>query len=94
MASSSAGHLPSVRNIIRTATLVKLCCWQHNWTPGGEIVGGTGMAIRMAERAGVPVLNLAVHSPRDVCLFLRNRYLYPPAERGAGRASPLKGEGA
>ena len=45
------------------------------WTPGGETVGGTGMALRMAERAGVPVLNLAVYPPRDVCLFLRNLYL-------------------
>lgn len=45
------------------------------WTPGGETVGGTGMAMCMAERAGVPVLNLAVDSPRDVCAFLRNRTL-------------------
>ena len=45
------------------------------WTPRGEILGGTGMTMRMAERAGVPVLNLARYSPRDVCLFLRNLYL-------------------
>ena len=45
------------------------------WTPRAEIVGGTGIAMRMAERAGVPVLNLARYSPRDVCLFLRNLYL-------------------
>ena len=64
------------------------------FTPGGEIVGGTGMAMRIAERVGVPVLNLAVHSPRDVCVFLRNRYLCPPQERGAGRAGSGKGEGA
>ena len=37
------------------------------WTPGGQTVGGTGMAMRMADRAGVLVLNLAVYSPRDVC---------------------------
>ncbi len=41
------------------------------WTPGGKPVGGTGIALRMADRAGIPVLNLAVDSPRDVCLFLR-----------------------
>ena len=45
------------------------------FTPGGETVGGTGIAMRMANRAGVPVLNLARYSPRDVCLFLRNLYL-------------------
>ena len=45
------------------------------WTPGGETVGGTGMALRLADRAGVPVLNLAVYPPREVCLFLRNLYL-------------------
>jgi len=45
------------------------------WTPRAGIVGGTGIAMRMAERAGVPVLNLARYSPRDVCLFLRNLYL-------------------
>ena len=33
------------------------------------------MAMRMAEGAGVPVLNLAVDSPRDICVFLRNRAL-------------------
>ncbi len=41
------------------------------WTPGREVVGGTGMALRIAGDAGIPVLNLAVDSPRDVCLFLR-----------------------
>jgi len=45
------------------------------WTPGGETVDGTGMAMRIADGAGVPVLNLAVDSPRDVCAFLRNRAL-------------------
>ena len=61
------------------------------WTPGGETVGGTGMAMRMADRAGVPVLNLAVHSPREVCVFLRNRAL--TLGRRAGGAGPLTGEG-
>ena len=45
------------------------------WTPGGETVGGSGIAMRMADRADVPVLNLAVYSPHDVCAFLRNLYL-------------------
>ena len=44
------------------------------WTPGGEIVGGTGIALLMASLAGVPVLNLAVQTPREVCLFLRQRH--------------------
>ena len=37
------------------------------WTPDGAITGGTGMAIRMATGAGIPVLNLAVTTPRAVC---------------------------
>ena len=41
------------------------------WTPGGRIVGGTGNSMRMAETAGIPVLNLALQSPRAVCLALR-----------------------
>ena len=43
------------------------------WTPDGQIVGGTGIAVLMAGLAGVPVLNLAVQSPREACLFLRKR---------------------
>lgn len=61
------------------------------FTPRGETVGGTGMGMRMAERAGVPVLNLAVQSPREVCVFLRNRAL--TLGRRAGWAGPLTGEG-
>ena len=41
------------------------------WTPRGEVVGGTGLALRIADRAGIPVVNLAVDSPHDACLFLR-----------------------
>ena len=37
------------------------------WTPGGAIAGGTGMAIRMAMEAGIPVLNLGAMPPRAVC---------------------------
>ena len=37
------------------------------WTPGGMIAGGTGMAIRMANEAGIPVLNLGAMPPRAVC---------------------------
>ena len=29
------------------------------WTPAGETVGGTGMAIRIAEAHGIPIINLA-----------------------------------
>ena len=42
------------------------------WSPQGRIVGGTGVALLMAGLAGIPVLNLAVQSPREVCVFLRN----------------------
>lgn len=40
------------------------------WTPGGAITGGTGMAIRMAMEAGIPVLNLGAMPPRAVCEHL------------------------
>ena len=41
------------------------------WSPGGRMVGGTGIALRMAGTADIPVLNLALQSPRAVCLALR-----------------------
>lgn len=30
------------------------------WTPGGEVVGGTGQALRIAASMGIPVYNLGV----------------------------------
>ena len=37
------------------------------WTAEGRVEGGTGMAIRIAEDRGIPVLNLGAMSPRAVC---------------------------
>ncbi len=37
------------------------------WTAAGLVAGGTGMAIRIAEAHGIPVLNLGSMSPRTVC---------------------------
>ena len=37
------------------------------WTARGCIEGGTGMAIRIAEARGIPVLNLGSMTPRAVC---------------------------
>ena len=37
------------------------------WSPDGRNDGGTGMAIRIAETHGIPVLNLGSMSPRDAC---------------------------
>ena len=37
------------------------------WSPDGAVIGGTGMALRIAAEHGVPVLNLAVLSPRAAC---------------------------
>ena len=37
------------------------------WTPEGAVVGGTGLALRIAAEHGIPVLNLAVLSPREAC---------------------------
>ena len=41
------------------------------WTPEGAVTGGTGMALRIAAERGIPVLNLAVLTPRAVCERLR-----------------------
>ena len=64
------------------------------WTPGGELVGGTAGALLMAGLAGIPVLNLAVDSPRNVCLFLRNLRLADRSGGSAGRVRLASGEGA
>ncbi len=37
------------------------------WSAQGRIQGGTGMAIRIAEAHGIPVLNLGSMAPRAVC---------------------------
>ena len=37
------------------------------WTEEGKTVGGTGMAIRIAEKYDVPVFNLATSHPREIC---------------------------
>ncbi len=37
------------------------------FTSEGRVEGGTGMAIRIAEASGIPVLNLGSMSPRAVC---------------------------
>ena len=37
------------------------------WTVEGRVEGGTGMAIRIAQSRGIPVLNLGSMSPRAVC---------------------------
>ena len=37
------------------------------WSQGGKAVGGTGVAMMMAESNDIPVLNLATISPREVC---------------------------
>ena len=37
------------------------------FTSEGRVEGGTGMAIRIAEANGIPVLNLGSMSPRAVC---------------------------
>ena len=37
------------------------------WSEGAAVQGGTGMAIRIAEACGIPVLNLGSMPPRAVC---------------------------
>ena len=53
------------------------------WTRGGRAEGGTGLAIRLAETAGIPVFNLATVHPRDVCIAM-NRLA---ADARAGEAA-------
>jgi hypothetical protein len=36
------------------------------WTEGGEAVGGTATAILLAERHGIPVVNLAILGPEEL----------------------------
>ncbi len=40
------------------------------WTEDGRVEGGTGLAIRLAQAAGIPVFNLASVHPRDVCIAM------------------------
>ena len=37
------------------------------WSPDGAVVGGTGMALRIAAERGIPVMNLAAMTPRAAC---------------------------
>ena len=37
------------------------------WTSQGRVSGGTGQGIRIADRYGIPVLNLGAMHPRAVC---------------------------
>ena len=43
------------------------------WSAQGAVTGGTGMAIRIAQEHGIPVLNLGVLHPRTVCERLEAR---------------------
>ena len=55
-------------NLQNPAPVDALVCW----TPGGKVTGGTGVAIRMAGTLGIPVFNLAITPPRDICIALRD----------------------
>ena len=37
------------------------------WSPDGAVVGGTGMALRIAAERDIPVMNLGAMSPRQAC---------------------------
>lgn len=51
------------------------------WTPGGDTVGGTGMAIRIAHAHGIPIVNLATATLDEA----RARLDRIPAARAAAR---------
>ena len=40
------------------------------WTPDGAVVGGTGMALRIAAEHDIPVMNLGAMTPRQACVRL------------------------
>ena len=56
------------------------------WTPKGEVVGGTGMGLRIAKEHGIPVFNLARETPGKVLECLRKI-------RDDKRREHTKGEG-
>ena len=53
------------------------------WTEGGRAQGGTGMAIRIAQAHGIPVLDMAVLHPRAVCERLEALRTDPAQPPGA-----------
>ena len=62
-ASSTRGTPPCFSGVSSTVRSMR----SSRWSPGGAVTGGTGMALRIAAEHGVPVLNLAVLSPRAAC---------------------------
>ena len=52
-------------HVVRGADLGSPAAFFLCWTPGGEVVGGTGHAIRVALAHGIPVVNLA-HGRRSL----------------------------
>lgn len=52
---------------LNTPVLFVLC-----WTPGGQDVGGTGQAIRMAKAMNIPVFNMGKHSLEEIQTQINN----------------------
>ena len=52
------------------------------WTPGGEIIGGTGQIIRMANEFNIPVLNLGSARRGEAARTLQ-RWTHTPPEQTA-----------
>ena len=60
------------------------------WTSQGRVSGGTGQGIRIADRYGIPVLNLGAMHPRAVCERLEDiRAAASPGTRPARSALRL-----
>lgn len=49
------------------------------WTAQGRVEGGTGMGLRIAQERDIPIFNLAVMTPREVCEQLRDIRLHASA---------------
>lgn len=55
------------RDVTKPKTVKCIICW----TPNGEITGGTGQALRMAEDLNITVLNLGITDPMKVIAIVK-----------------------
>lgn len=58
------------------------------WTPNSAITGGTDLALRIAEREGIPVFNLATMKPAEVIAALKTLRTTPQPVSSQPAAEP------
>ena len=64
--SCTAGTSPFYSGASLSTPVSAVVCW----TKGGQVIGGTGMGIRIAQAFDIPVLNFGSMHPREICLRL------------------------